>query len=252
MNREQLREEIKFNLTGGILECDLDDVSLDKLINACLREMQRYVDTVKFVTVPFQRSIDTSKLKVNSVVKVYRVAGYAGEVGDTTSQSDTSSISINVSNSVSMSDPMYASMWQMMGGTATLYNLQSSVYDLTAYNQLMQMRNTTSVDLAFIYDKSAEKLYINVSSGVPSRITIAYVPRYDDVEEVVSDFWIDILTRLCIAQAKIILGRIRTRYVQSGALWEQDGATILEEGKAELEDLRTRLSAATLLTYAVD
>ena len=254
MNRQQLRDEIKFTLTGGVLECDLDDVALDMLINRSLREMQRYVDTVKFVTVPFKRSIDTSKWKVNSVVKVYRVAGYAGTTDDCADPagSEMSGITVNVSNSVSMADPMYASMWQMMGGTATLYNLQSSVYDLTAYNQLMQMRNTTSTDLAFIYDKTAEKLYINVSSGYPSRITIAYVPRYDDVEEIISDFWIDVLTRLCVAQAKIITGRIRSRYSQQGALWGQDGEAILAEGKAELDALREKLEASTQLTYGVD
>ena len=219
MNQQQLRDEIKFNLTGGVLECDLDDVALDQLINACLRELQRYVDTIKFVTVPFARSIDMKPYKVNSVTKVHRIAGYAGTTGGDTEYTDGSGITFTVTNSVAMSDPMYASMWQMMGGTATLYNLQSSVYDLTAYNQLMQMRNTTSTDLAFIYDKSAEKLYINVSSGAPSYITIAFVPRYDSVDEIVSDFWIDVLTRLCVAKAKIITGRIRTRYSQSGALW---------------------------------
>ena len=111
------------------------------VINTSLREIQRYIDIVKFVTVPFKRSIDVSKWKVNSIVKVYRVAGYAGTTDDCANSSDVSGITVNVSNSVSMADPMYASMWQMMGGTATLYNLQSSVYDLTAYNQLMQMRN---------------------------------------------------------------------------------------------------------------
>ena len=73
MNRQQLRDEIKFNLTGGVLECDLDDVSIDMVINTSLREIQRYIDIVKFVTVPFKRSIDVSKWKVNSIVKVYNL-----------------------------------------------------------------------------------------------------------------------------------------------------------------------------------
>lgn len=52
----------------------------------------------------------------------------------------------------------------------------------------------------------------------PQYITIEYVPLYKDVSEVVSDYWIDIIIRMATAQAKIILGRIRSRYTQSNAL----------------------------------
>ena len=83
-------------------------------------------------------------------------------------------------------------------------------------------------------------------------ITIEYVPRYDDVSEITSDFWIDMLTRLCIAKAKIAVGRIRTRYSQSNALWAQDGETMLSEGNAELSDLHEKLEASTQLVYPVD
>jgi cellulase/cellobiase CelA1 len=40
---------------------------------------------------------------------------------------------------------------------------------------------------------------------------------------------------------KVVIGRIRTRAKQSGALWEQDGDTILAEGLDELKTLRERL-----------
>jgi len=81
-------------------------------------------------------------------------------------------------------------------------------------------------------------LYINISTGVPSFITIEYVPRYNSVEEIKSDYWIDILTRLSVAITKVTLGRIRTRYTQSNALWTQDGETMLTEGTTELTNLR--------------
>lgn len=254
MDRLQLIDEIKFNLTGGVLECDLDDTLLNMLVNASLRELQRYIDTLKYITIPYQRCIDMKPYKVNTVVKIHRVAGYAGEQSTTKIDPETGQTSVISSGNagVSMEDPMYASMWQLIGGTSTMYNLQTSIYDLGAYNTLMQLRNTTSQDLSFTYDKTGEKLYINVSSGAPSTITIAYVPRYDDVSEITSDFWIDVLTRLCVAQAKIITGRIRTRFSQSSALWTQDGEAILAEGKAELDALREKLSTATQLTYVVD
>ena len=114
------------------------------------------------------------------------------------------------------------------------------------------MRNTLSTDLAFRYDKSSNQLYINVSSGTPDTITIEYVPRYDDISEIVSDYWIDVIVRMSVALAKITLGRIRSRFTQSNALWTMDGDKLLEEGNAELSDLREKLLASTQLCYPID
>ena len=86
------------------------------------------------------------------------------------------------------------------------------------WNTLLQLRNTTSTDLAFRYDKASNKLYINIASDIPTTITIEYVPRYDTVEDINSDYWIDALMKLCVALTKVTLGRIRTRYTQSNAL----------------------------------
>ena len=86
--------------------------------------------------------------------------------------------------------------------------------------------------MAFRYDKASNKLYINIASNNPTNITIEYVPRYDSVEDVVSDYWIDILVKLAVAITKITVGRIRSRYVQSNALWQND-INILQEGLDE-------------------
>ena len=40
---------------------------------------------------------------------------------------------------------------------------------------------------------------------------------------------------------KVVIGRIRTRAKQSGALWEQDGDVLLQEGLAELKEQREKL-----------
>ncbi len=62
----------------------------------------------------------------------------------------------------------------------------------------------------------------------------------------------DILLRLALAYTKITLGRIRTRYTQSNALWNQDGETMLTEGNTELTALRERLQVQTNLSYPLD
>ena len=53
---------------------------------------------------------------------------------------------------------------------------------------MMQIRNTASTDLAFRFDRHSNRLYININGDEPTNITIEYVPRYDDVSEIVSDY----------------------------------------------------------------
>ena len=104
----------------------------------------------------------------------------------------------------------------------------------------------------FREDKIGKKLYINFTQGYPSYITIEYVPVIRTPEDIVGDYWVDILKRLSLAYAKIAVGRARTRFVQSGALWTDDGGTILQEGTSELQALRERLQANAQFMYPID
>ena len=88
--------------------------------------------------------------------------------------------------------------------------------------------------------------------GVIAYITIEYVPEFKDVDDIKSDYWIDILVRLSIALTKVTLGRIRSRYTQSNALWTQDGDKLLEEGNAELVALRETLRVNSQIIYPID
>jgi hypothetical protein len=232
------KEEILFKLTGGVLECELDDKALTQVLNAALREVQRYIDTTVIKTIPFENCIDLSDYNVSSVSRVYRAKGFMAN--DSNPSAPTPA------------DPMYASQWQLLSGTGNMYNFNDYVYNYAAYNTLQQIRNTTSTDLAFRYDKSSNKLYINIATSKPQSVTIEYVPRYKDVSEITSDYWIDIIVRLATAIAKVTLGRIRTRYTQSNALWAQDGQQMLDEGNAELTDIREKLQASTQLCYPID
>ena len=57
MDRQAYIDEIKFRLTGNLLDCELDDAAFNKLLDASLREVQRYIDTTAFVTIPFAMSL---------------------------------------------------------------------------------------------------------------------------------------------------------------------------------------------------
>ena len=147
---------------------------------------------------------------------------------------------------------MLASQWQLISGVGNLYNFQDYVLNYASWNTLLQVRNTTSTDLAFRWDRSSDRLYINISTSAPAFITVEYVPRYNDVSEVVSDYWIDIIIRLAVALAKVVLGRIRGKFTLGNLPYTSDAQTILDEGNQELRELREHLVNNTMLTYPID
>ena len=139
-----------------------------------------------------------------------------------------------------------------------MYNLGSAYYSsnmaykLLNYSTMQRMQNTFSTDLNFTEDKINKKLYINFSQGAPDKITIEFIPNLKEPSQVVGKFWEDILLNLSVAHAKVALGRIRTRYTQSNAIWANDGSSILEEGNTELSTLRDALKANYDSLFPVD
>ena len=51
--------------------------------------------------------------------------------------------------------------------------------------------------------------------------------------------------------AKIQIGRIRTKFTQSNALWTLDGDKLLEEGNTDLKELREILRANSNMVYPI-
>lgn len=242
---QEYREEIKLKLTGDLLESELDDTTIDKVIKSALRELQRYVNSTKLITVPFKNCIDLSnpadtnneQLNVNSVVMIYRTEDLTGGNG---------------TDHASTADPMQIAQWQLLAGMGNLNYFQDAVSNYGAWSSLQQIRNTLSTDLAYTFDKDTNKLYINIVEGTPAKITIEYIPLYSDVSEITSEYWVDMLMRLSLALMKVTLGRIRTRYTQSNALWQGDGDTILQEGKEELTNIREMLFQNSEFMYPID
>lgn len=99
-------ESIKLQLFAGILEPELDDDTIERLVNTALVEMNRYYSVTNVITVPASNVIDLSQYPdVNIVVNVFR----------------TQSVG-TAATGTSMVDPMY--MAQM-----AMYNIGSSYYN---------------------------------------------------------------------------------------------------------------------------
>ena len=240
MKLEDVLSEIKLELTGYVLDMEINDETLVSVVKKSLRELERFWDETTMITVPFASCIDLDgdffREKVSSIVKVYRTEG----VGDA-----TGGLSV-------MTDPVQMAQFAIFSNGGTMYNLNDYVLNYSSWMTMAKIRNTMSTDMAFKEDRHNKKLYINKMSSSPSMVTIEYIPKLSNVEDIKSDYWIDILIKYCVALTKIVLGRIRTRFSQSNALWTQDGDKILEEGNTELKELREILRLNSNMTYLID
>jgi hypothetical protein len=239
MKLDDVLDEIKLELTGQVLEMEINDETLVSVVKKALRELTRYWDESHLLTVPFASCIDLEgeffNEKVSSIVKVYRTEG----LGDS-----SSGVSV-------MTDPVYMAQFAIFSNGGTMYNLQDYIMNYTSYVTMNKIRNTMSTDLSFKEDRHNKKLYIN-NYNAPRMVTIEYIPKLTSVEDIQSDYWIDILIKYCVAMTKIVLGRIRTRFAQSNALWTQDGDKILEEGNTELKELREILRVNSNMNFLID
>ena len=138
-------QNIKLQLTGGVLELEISDDVLAQLVNSALREVQRYIDSTKIITIPYKACIDLTDYNVSSVSRVFRADGYVIANSDT-------------ENSAAYTDPMYLGIWQMMSGNGNLIGLSDWSYNYGAWNTALQIRNTLSTDLIFRFDKSTKFL----------------------------------------------------------------------------------------------
>ena len=237
MEMQAYVDEIKLNLTGGVLQLEIGDDIIERIVQSAMRQMQRYICSTKLITIPYQKCIDLSPYKVNAVARVYRASAAGIDAA---------------SDSTGLQDPVQIGLIQVAYNSGNMYNFSDYVSNYLSYSTMQQMRNTVSTDLAFFYEDDEKRLYINTTLDSGSYVTIEYVPRYDSVDEIKSDFWIDVLMRLSLALTKIHVGRIRTRFTQSNALWTQDGEQLLSEGNSELTALQEYLQKNTQLLYPLD
>ena len=240
MKLEDVIDEIKVELTGYILDMEITDETLVSVVKKALRELTRYWDETKMLTLPFASCISLEgeffKEEVSSIVKVYRTEGLGDADGG---------ISV-------MNDPLQMAQFAIFSNGGTMYNLQDYIMNYASLMTMYQIKNTMSTDLSFKEDRHDNKLYISCGNSSPRMITIEYIPKLTSVEDIKSDYWIDILIKLCVAMTKVVLGRIRTRFTQSNALWTQDGERILDEGNTELKELREILRVNSNMVFLLD
>ena len=65
MTMQDYIDEIRLMVTAGILDLEIDNETLEKVVNKALKEVQRYITTTKLITIPLSKCIDLKNSKVS-------------------------------------------------------------------------------------------------------------------------------------------------------------------------------------------
>lgn len=234
MTREEFVEDVKLSLGYPVVDIELDDSLIGKTVDRAFREVKRYITETRFVTIPYSTTgIDVSKYRINSIIQIFRTQNPAGNNYLT----DVFSFGASASSSV-------------QSGSTGLSDLLLS--DYTYRTQVNQLKSTIETDLDFTFDKHDQKLYINAYHPRPSKVTLAYIPEFKDVSEVMEQYWINYIQRMALALTKEALGRVRSKYELSSSLYKLDGNQLISEGISERDAIRQELDENSDIVFPID
>lgn len=224
---DEIVQQVSFML-GIPANENVEGLDIRQAVLIAFRELKRYMKTPVDKTVPFSTRIKLSSVGINTS-KVLYVQAANPRVGLTLSSVDSGNI-------FQMSAA--ANVYSQVGNTSTL-NIDPIMTELG----MAQVRNTLGTDFQWKHDVANDCIYCAHRDPRPSAVTIRYVPRYEDVSEIVSDTWIDYLIRMSEANMKKALGRARSKYKVEGSNVSLDGEILLQEANSELEAIRQELQS---------
>ena len=201
---------IENQLGGQVLDLELKPEDIKQIVEQAFEELVHHMTDTYTVTVPYANCIDLSKYNVDNVESVLR-----GQ------------------DSILTGMPFQMPTMDLMNITG-VYNLESYTNALLVKRNL----NILATDMEFHWDKPNRKLYVYANPNRPTFVTINFKPEYYSVEDIREDYWETQLRKLALGMTKIILGRIRSKYKYSSAKFQLDGDTLLQEGNAEVQEVR--------------
>ena len=235
MTMDEIVDQVSFML-GIPANSNVEDLDVRKAVLIAFREAKRYMRTPTFKTVPYARRVDLEKngIKAVQVRSVYPAQPKMG---------------LNLSNVES------GNVFQLAAAVNAGAMLNSTTGNLDPIiNQvaMAQASNVLATDWQWTFDQPNQALYITCKAPRPGQVTIEYVPDFQDVSEVKSLAWQDIIVQLSEAYMKLALGRSRSKYTIEGSNVSLDGETLLSEANAQLESLRERMESKSNRLVALD
>lgn len=225
MTMDEIKSEVQF-LMGIPANENVEDLEIERSILIAFRELKRYIRTPVDKTVPYSTRLNLSELNIHTrtVLNVFAAIPRIGLTMNTIDAGNVFQIAAAVNT------------YSMIGNTTSL-NIDPIMTEMA----MAQVRNTLGTDFQWNFDKQNNVIYCAHRDPRPSVVTIRYVPDFQDVSEILGYTYIDYLVRMSVANYKLALGRTRSKYTVEGSNVTLDGETLLSEGNAELEAIRTEL-----------
>ena len=222
MTMSEIVSDIAFML-GQPANINVEGMTIEKAVLIAFRELKRYIKTPVDKTVSFALRIDLPKVGINTNRVLYVQAAYP--------RSGLTLGSIESGN-----------VFQTAAAVSTYSAAATNIDPIITEMAATQVRNTLSSNFQWKHDLPNQVVYCTHSDPKPSVVTIRYVPKYEDVSELINDSWIDYLIRMGEANMKKSLGRSRSKYRVEGSNVSNDGEALLAEANAELEQIRAELA----------
>lgn len=225
MTMDEIKSEVQF-LMGIPANENVEDLEIERSILIAFRELKRYIRTPVDKTVPYSTRLNLSELNIHTrtVLNVFAAIPRIGLTMNTIDAGNVFQIAAAVNT------------YSMIGNTTSL-NIDPIMTEMA----MAQVRNTLGTDFQWNFDKQNNVIYCAHRDPRPSVVTIRYVPDFQDVSEILGYTYIDYLVRMSVANYKLALGRTRSKYTVEGSNVTLDGETLLAEGNAELEAIRSEL-----------
>lgn len=227
MTMQEIVEQVSF-LLGLPANENIEGVDPKQAVLIAFRELKRYMRTPTDKTVPYQPRIKLKDVGIITRKVLYCQAAYP-RIGLTMNTIDAGNV-FQVAAAVNT--------YSAIGQTSSL-NIDPIMTEMA----MAQVRNTLATDFQWKYDELNDIVYCAHRDPRPTMVTIRYVPDFKDVSEIVDYTWIDYLIRMSVSNAKISLGRSRSKYTVEGSNVSLDGDTLLAEANAELEAIRVELDS---------
>lgn len=212
-------DQVSFKL-GIPANINVENISIEKAVQLSFQELKEFMGVPVDKTVPFSTRLDLVALGIYTV-KVRYVYPAIPKVGMNLNSVDSGNVFAMAASA------------QIMTGA----NLDSFVQQLAR----AQVSNVLSTDFQWTYDMENQVIYCTCKQPHPGLVTIRYIPNYTDVSQIKNPTWINYITRMSEANMKVALGRSRSKYRVEGSNVTLDGEILLQEGTAELQQIREEL-----------
>ena len=220
MKRKDIKESIVTELGSPVVNVELNDTHLDKAIDDAIRWFNAKKALITNIKITLQSDVQEYELDddVEAIIDVIREG----------------------------TSPAYGGIFEDFGIPYTIYYTDDYSALVSQLQYIEMSKRILSADKDFDFDlrKGTGNKPVLIISPVPAKSETAIVVVKKKIDNSNLDLLnvrdLDLIIRYATARAKIMLGRIRSKYDSLPAAQGDrslDGSTLIEEAKEEIEKL---------------